>query len=88
MDEELGEPRPQDLSVREPEAKEGKGQEGASLAVGQDPSGVWGLFLNPFLPLLARAGCQERQGKQWVGPGRRRSPIHDDLSGAAFDGCP
>lgn len=52
------------LRVLGPEAKGGKGQMGASVAVGQDPSGDLGLFLNPFLPLLARAGCQEERGKQ------------------------
>lgn len=76
------------LSVLGPEAKGDKEQKGASLVVSQDPSGDLGLFLNPFLPLLARAGCQERQGKQWVGPGRPRSPSNDGLSGAAFHGHP
>lgn len=45
------------------------------LAEGQAPSGDLSLFLNPFLPLLARSGCQERQGKQWVGPGDRAVQI-------------
>lgn len=49
------------LRVLGPEAKGGKGQMGASWAVGQDPSGDLGLFLNPFLLLLARASCQERR---------------------------
>lgn len=47
--------------------------------MGQAPSGDLGLFLNPFLPLLARSGCQERLGKQWVGPGDLNSPNHDDI---------
>lgn len=47
--------------------------------MGQAPSGDLGLFLNPFLPLLARSGCQERLGKQWVGPRRPSSPNHDDI---------
>ena len=60
---------------------------GNNLGCGPGPAGDTGLFLNPFLPLLASAGCQERQGKQWAGPGRARGPNHDDFSRAAFDGC-
>lgn len=48
--------------------------------MGQDPSGDLGLFLNLFLPLLTRAGCQERQGKQWEGRRRWRSLNPADLT--------
>lgn len=60
---EVGGAQASRLRVLGPEAKGGKGQMGVSWAVGQDPSGDLGLFLNPFLPLLARASCQERRGK-------------------------
>lgn len=54
------------------------------MAVGQDPSGDLGLFLNLFLPLLTRASCQERQGKQWE---EMRNPNTDNLISLLFRGA-
>lgn len=62
----------------------GMGQEGASSAGSQDPSGDLGLFLNPFLPLLAQAGCPQRPGKHVGGTKHLRSPKNNDLIGAPF----
>lgn len=50
-----------------PEAKRGKGQEGASWAVGQDPSGDSVLFLNLSLPLLARTEWLPGEAGEAVG---------------------
>lgn len=66
------------LRVLGPEANGGKGQMGASWAVSQDPSGDLGLFLNPFLPLLARAAARRGRGNKRVGPKRLRNPNTED----------
>lgn len=63
---ELGGAQALRLRVLGPKANGGKGQMGASWAVGQDPSGDLGLFLNPFLPLLtSRLSGEAGEASGW-----------------------